>query len=121
MITIHPKTTRTTLFSISALVGGDSYVSTLGAHRFFKKYDCKLSKEICENGGKKGFNDAWKPLETSTRTILDMCKVMIGSKEAKIDDHPNQQTSNLHGNKEIWACLGDVFKRFHDKHCIKHT
>jgi hypothetical protein len=95
MITIHPRTTRTTLSSTSALMGGDSYVSILGAHRFLKKYDCKLSKELCENGGKKGINDAWKPLETSTRAILDMCKIMIGSKKAKIDDHPNQQISNL--------------------------
>jgi hypothetical protein len=53
MIIIHPKTTRTTLSSTSALVGGDSYVSIMGAHNFFKKYECKLSKEICENGGKK--------------------------------------------------------------------
>ncbi len=55
MITIQPRTTRTTLSSTKALVvGGDSYVFVLGAHTFFKEiHDCEPSKEICENGGKK--------------------------------------------------------------------
>ncbi len=111
MITIHPRTTRTTLSSISALVGGDSYVSIFGAHRFFEIWLYTIQGNMWK-WGEKSFNDASKPLEMSTKAILDMCKIMVGSKEAKIDDHSNQQTSNLQWEQGILSMLrGCVLSR----------
>jgi hypothetical protein len=60
----------------------------------------------------------WKHLQ---KQYWICARLWQGAKRPKLMTAQTNKHQICNGSKEIWAFLGDVFKRFHDKHCMKQT